>query len=192
MITTDIIKEFNKIITSDGLVLSEHLLESSLSSYHYYDTIEEQITSVYRGLIKNHAFKDGNKRTAYMTLLFLCFKMNIELPITEKEAISITLKVAKSNLDVSTIAKLLFDTELSEAVTFTSYKTTRPIKPEQLSEFKRKMGNMKYAGTYSVIQTNAKTIIRVANDVLKDSRVKQMINSFGVSIDTSLNSTKVV
>ncbi len=113
--------------------------------------------------------------------LFTEGKSLLDLHTNRNEAIEFAKKAMIKH-------KKVFDA-LTEAVTFTSYKTTRPIKPEQLSEFKRKMGNMKYAGTYSVIQTNAKTVIRIANDVLKDSRVKQMINSFGVSIDTSVGST---
>lgn len=40
------------------------LLESAFSSYMYYDDDLEQACSIFRGIAKNHAFSDGNKRTA--------------------------------------------------------------------------------------------------------------------------------
>ena len=43
-----------------------------LSSYSYYDTVREQITSIVVSLLKGHFFQDGNKRTALAIYLDLC------------------------------------------------------------------------------------------------------------------------
>lgn len=42
----------------------DELLDSCFSGYYYYDNELEQISSIFRGLAKNHAFSNGNKRTA--------------------------------------------------------------------------------------------------------------------------------
>lgn len=44
------------------------LLESAFSSYSYYKDHIEQACSIFRGIAKNHAFSDGNKRTAVAIL----------------------------------------------------------------------------------------------------------------------------
>lgn len=43
-----------------------------LSSYSYYGTVPEQITSIVVSLLKGHFFQDGNKRTALAVYLDLC------------------------------------------------------------------------------------------------------------------------
>ena len=41
---------------------------SALASYHYYDTVEEQILSIALSICNGHLFVNGNKRTA-LTLI---------------------------------------------------------------------------------------------------------------------------
>jgi death-on-curing protein len=98
----------NKDITGDGKVLSPHLLESAFSSWHYYDTEELQAVSIYRGLVKNHAFKDGNKRIAYVIFSYLCSKLKLPIRKSDDEMIDITLKVANGNLTVEQITNIIF------------------------------------------------------------------------------------
>ena len=77
MITTDDIIEANKVF------INEHKpkpsLGSSLSSYMYYATIEERITSIVYGIIQNHSFIDANKRTAVLILYYLAEENNLKL-----------------------------------------------------------------------------------------------------------------
>lgn len=46
MLDSDQIILINKELTGEGLLLNKNMLESALSSYFYYDTIEEQISSI--------------------------------------------------------------------------------------------------------------------------------------------------
>lgn len=108
MLDSSDIKEINTIITGHGDVLNDSMLESALSSYHYYETTEEQICSIWRGLIKNHAFRDGNKRTALVCLSIMCDMSNIPLALSNDEAFKYTLYVANSRMDVEDIAKIIF------------------------------------------------------------------------------------
>lgn len=52
MVTKEELIEMNRIASGVGKVLKENELESCLSSYYYYDTVMEQIASIYRGLVK--------------------------------------------------------------------------------------------------------------------------------------------
>lgn len=107
MMSRDTIKAINKAIAG-GKIISEAMIDSSLSSYHYYETLEEQIASVFRGLVKNHAFYDGNKRTGLIALLTLAEKHDLELNMNDDELANLTIDVAKNNYDVSKIAGMIF------------------------------------------------------------------------------------
>jgi death-on-curing protein len=108
MLDTQDIKDINKIVTGHGDVLNETMLESALSSFHYYETEEEQVCSIWRGLIKNHSFRDGNKRTALICLSVMCDLIGLPLHMTNSEAFKYTLDVANSNMYVEDIAKMIF------------------------------------------------------------------------------------
>lgn len=70
LFNADFIISLNQaVMGNDGLVLNRDLIESTYSSVDYYPTELEQVVSVFRSIIKNHAFKDGNKRTAYLFLV---------------------------------------------------------------------------------------------------------------------------
>ena len=65
--------ELNKSLNDDlnDWWYKEHLLNSCFSSYYYYESELEQICSIFRGLAKNHAFSNANKRTAFIVLVAL-------------------------------------------------------------------------------------------------------------------------
>ncbi len=83
----------------------EHLLESAFSSYRYYESELEQICSIFRGLIKNHPFSDGNKRTAYIVLVSYLLQNKYDCP--QEDLCIFTLDVATHNYDVPEIAERL-------------------------------------------------------------------------------------
>lgn len=68
--------EYNESINESDWCKDE-LLDSCFSSYYYYDNELEQISSVFRGLAKNHAFSNGNKRTAatVLTIFFIAERL---------------------------------------------------------------------------------------------------------------------
>ena len=89
-------------------IRDEGLLESALAAPYQefagisnYPTIEEKAARLGFGIIKNHPFIDGNKRTgAHIMLLLLCIN-GINLDYTQEELIEIILQVAsgKSNFE---------------------------------------------------------------------------------------------
>lgn len=77
------------------------LLESSLASprqafVYSGATLERQASVLFYSLIKNHPFKNGNKRIAVMTLLIFLFINNKWLEMPTVALYKIALSVAKS------------------------------------------------------------------------------------------------
>jgi len=108
MIDIELIKAQNLVITGHGDVISEHLLESAFSSYMYYEETTLQICSIYRGIIKNNPFRDGNKRTACAVLILLCKASNIKLSISPIELGNLTINIAENKYTVEAIEGLIF------------------------------------------------------------------------------------
>jgi death-on-curing family protein len=79
------------------------LLESALSipvmTYGQellYPTIEKQAAALFYSLIKNHPFKNGNKRIAVMSLMVFLFLNNLWLRIDQHKLYELALSVSKS------------------------------------------------------------------------------------------------
>lgn len=102
---TDVKAINNSFNNAESPWVNNSLLDSAFSSYYYYDTELEQICSIFRGLIKNHAFSDGNKRTA-SAVLTVYLEQN-GYSITQEDLCILALDVATGNYDVSEITKKL-------------------------------------------------------------------------------------
>lgn len=107
MITAKEINDINKIVCdSEDNTLGNKDCSSCLSSYFYYETIEEQIASIVNSIIKNHCFVDGNKRTALAVLYKLCKDNNVKL--NNKDKANIINEMASKKMDISQVVELLF------------------------------------------------------------------------------------
>lgn len=89
-------------------VLNKSLVGSALSGWQYYSSLEEQIASVIKGITKNHAFQDGNKRTAVIVYFNLCSLFNMK-PLTDDEMFVSIVDIASNQYSVEEIAKKLFN-----------------------------------------------------------------------------------
>ena len=105
LINGEILIEINRKITGDGTVI-KNSLNSCTSSWSYYETIELKISSVVRSIIKNHYFRDGNKRTAFAVFNILSWANGMELK--KKAWDKIFIDIASNNYTVEHISKLLF------------------------------------------------------------------------------------
>jgi len=88
--------------------LSLSAIESCFSSVDYYKDKKSKIASVFRSIIKNHAFTDGNKRTAVLVLYLLCESTGVKLNKNTDELIHLTISVAENKFSVSEIKDMLF------------------------------------------------------------------------------------
>lgn len=87
-------------------LISEDRAKSALSvqDNNYYGTDDLLAASLFRSLILNHPFQDGNKRTAIIALLFV-YSYNYNM----NTLYNVTLDIASGKLyDVSDIADKLF------------------------------------------------------------------------------------
>lgn len=87
--------------------LNSSLVESSLSSVNYYDDVKHQISSIVRSLVKNHAFRDGNKRTAALVYVMLCEDNRLKIK-SDKMIFDAMIIIASKNYSVEQVTKLLF------------------------------------------------------------------------------------
>lgn len=87
-------------------IINKNNILSALSVYDsYFESDREILAALFRSLIINHGFLNGNKRTAAMCL----YISNIYLKCSQKEFINITYEIDKGNLkDAKEISKLLF------------------------------------------------------------------------------------
>jgi death on curing protein len=84
-------------------IRDEGLLESALArplnraGYGNPDTAE--LAVVYAiGLIKNHPFVDGNKRTAYVALELFLRLNGLRFPVSDADAVIMTLRLAAGDI----------------------------------------------------------------------------------------------
>jgi len=63
-----------------------------------YSTDLEVCATLFFGIVKNHGFKDGNKRTALLTLLYHLYKINKIPSALQKDFEELTVKAASSTL----------------------------------------------------------------------------------------------
>ena len=83
-------------------VLNESLLKSSINNAFstiygedLYKTDEEKIAMTIYSLIKNHGFRDANKRTAILVLHILLDDCDIELNASEDDYIQLALSITQ-------------------------------------------------------------------------------------------------
>ncbi|MGE9266637.1 MAG: type II toxin-antitoxin system death-on-curing family toxin [Verrucomicrobiales bacterium] len=79
------------------------LLESALGrprqTYHYENADPFELAASYaHGIIKNHPFLDGNKRTAFVTAVLFLESNGYQFTATQNDATTHTLALADSSL----------------------------------------------------------------------------------------------
>lgn len=72
-----------------------------------YKTLYEKAAALCRGIIADHPFVDGNKRTGIMLALIFLERNGVETTPSDKELEDFAVKVATDRLDVPAIAAWL-------------------------------------------------------------------------------------
>ena len=85
------------ILDAPSALLSLPLLESALHQPYngYYESIYAQAAGIFRSLLMNHCFKDGNKRTACALLAIFLQETNLDLPANDKSIEEFTLSIIR-------------------------------------------------------------------------------------------------
>lgn len=104
-IDIETIIKINKSLTGPYFVIfNQTNLDSVLSSYFYEEFFLNQVASIYRSIVKNHAFGDANKRTGTVVLSLIIYN-NLNVVLGEDELVDLALDVANNKYSVSVIAK---------------------------------------------------------------------------------------
>ena len=111
----ELIEEFGG---AEGL-RDEGLLDSALAApfhtlggHYAFPTIHHQAARLGFGLIKNHPFVDGNKRTGIHVMLMLLTINGIELTYTQKELYETAFQVASGKISYEMLLHWILDHEL--------------------------------------------------------------------------------
>lgn len=99
-------------------ILDQGKLESALGNQYYgylYGSNEQAIAALYRAIVINHGFANGNKRTAVVAAKFLADSIGAKFALDDQGLIDFTYEVASdggSRLDTNYITNKLFGTDL--------------------------------------------------------------------------------
>ena len=122
-LTVSDVVELNQTVLNPGepfRILDLGRLESALGNqYAPYELDEQVIASVFRSLILNHPFANGNKRTASMVLKVLANSIKKDIVLSRDELGDLVYQIASeggSQMPVNTIANKLFGLDLDESL----------------------------------------------------------------------------
>lgn len=102
----------NQILTgNEPSKTTKQKLLGCFSSYHYYDSNDQQISSIVLSIIKNHCFIDGNKRTALVALDTLCVINNTKRAVSNDDIDNVIVDIAAHKYTVDHVAKILFSVQ---------------------------------------------------------------------------------
>lgn len=90
--------------------LLESALARPLNKYAYGNDDLAALAAAYGfGLARNHAFVDGNKRIALLSLITFLGLNEIEFVVPEAEAVVVTLEVAAGEIDENGLTRWIRD-----------------------------------------------------------------------------------
>ncbi len=99
----------------DG-IRDQGLLESAVyAPFHSFDgiaifpTIEKKAARLGFGLVKNHAFVDGNKRIGILAMLSFLEMNGVALHCTDEELVQLGLGLAEGTIDENMLIQFIID-----------------------------------------------------------------------------------
>lgn len=111
-----IILHHYQIIKHEGMqgIRDKHLLESavhmpqaSFGGTYLHTTLFEMAAVYGHGLIKNHPFCDGNKRTGMASMIIFLDRNGYEAQFSEEKVCELGVAIATSQLSIEEIAQVL-------------------------------------------------------------------------------------
>jgi death-on-curing protein len=103
------LQSLNILVGESGNVIDVNRLLGTSASYQYYADTREKISSIVRGIVKNHPFVDGNKRTALVFFLLMSKLGNFQISLDHDQLENAFVNIAKNNYTVEEIVKLLYN-----------------------------------------------------------------------------------
>ena len=88
----------------------ESALARPLNRYHYGNTDLASLAAAYGfGLSRNHAFVDGNKRTAFLAIVTFLGLNEVDFVVAEPEAVVMMLALAAGEVDGAGLTQWIAD-----------------------------------------------------------------------------------
>ena len=88
----------------------ESALAQPLNRYHYGNTDLASLAAAYGfGLSRNHAFVDGNKRTAFLAIVTFLGLNEVDFVVAEPEAVVVMLALAAGEIDEAGLTQWIAD-----------------------------------------------------------------------------------
>jgi death-on-curing protein len=88
----------------------ESALAHPLNRYHYGNTDLASLAAAYGfGLSRNHAFVDGNKRTAFLAIVTFLGLNEVDFVVAEPEAVVVMLALAAGEFDEAGLTQWIAD-----------------------------------------------------------------------------------
>jgi death-on-curing protein len=95
-------------LRDDGMLRSA--LERPTNKWHYEEAGSPELAASYAfGLAKNHAFVDGNKRIAFMTMLVFLRKNGVRFAPDQAQATAMMLALAAGEVSEESLARWICD-----------------------------------------------------------------------------------
>lgn len=95
-------------LRDEGLLQSA--LERPVNKWHYEQAPLAELAAAYAfGLAKNHAFVDGNKRIAFMTMMIFLRKNGVRFAPTQAHATAMILSLAAGEVSEESLARWIGD-----------------------------------------------------------------------------------
>ena len=95
-------------LRDEGLLHSA--LERPHNKWHYEQAELPELAAAYAfGLVKNHAFVDGNKRIAFMSMMIFLRKNGVQFAPDQAHATSIILSLAAGEVSEESLARWIRD-----------------------------------------------------------------------------------
>jgi death on curing protein len=95
-------------LRDDGLLRSA--IERPVNKWHYQQAGLAELAAAYAfGLAKNHAFVDGNKRIAFMSLMIFLRKNGVRFAPDQAHATKIILSLAAGEVSEESLARWIRD-----------------------------------------------------------------------------------
>lgn len=96
--------EFSGVKIPGLLESAVHRPQQTLYGEDMHPTLYDKSAVLMHSLVKNHAFHNANKRTAYLSMIMFLSLNGVSLRVTQEEAINLTLGIATDRLRESDIA----------------------------------------------------------------------------------------
>jgi death-on-curing family protein len=144
-------------------ILDDDRLMSALGQQYFadlYGSDEKAIASVYRSLIQNHPFKNGNKRTAVVAMVIMADSIGRKVVLSDDELSKLTCLLADAGgarMSVGSIANRLFGTEFEESLRAPKGRKARLLYAYDgpIRRFGRLLRDIIHLETYAVSENQA-------------------------------------